>query len=53
MICLSFLLYKINAALREGVDALKLLLSKGLAESARSFNPQQKYKHLRLQTMPT
>ncbi|GLT76502.1 hypothetical protein SLA2020_481550 [Shorea laevis] len=56
----AFLLQKFNAtsreqidtALQEGVDALKLLLSKGLTETARSFNPQQKYKHIRLQTMP-
>ncbi|WRX24929.1 Peptidyl-tRNA hydrolase - like 3 [Theobroma cacao] len=57
----AFLLQKFNAsareridtALQEGVDALKLLLSKGFTESARRFNPEQKYKHIRLQTMPT
>ncbi|KAB1216941.1 Chloroplastic group IIB intron splicing facilitator CRS2, chloroplastic [Morella rubra] len=43
---------RINAALQEGVVALKLILSKGLTESARSFNREQKYKHIRLQTMP-
>lgn len=43
---------RIDAALQEGADALKLLLSKGLSESSRSFNPQQKYKHLRLQPFP-
>ncbi|KAK9273733.1 hypothetical protein L1049_018543 [Liquidambar formosana] len=44
---------RIDAALQEGVGALKLLLSKGLTESARCFNTEQKYKHIRLQTMPT
>ncbi|KAJ4724034.1 Peptidyl-tRNA hydrolase family protein [Melia azedarach] len=55
----AFLLQKFNAtareridtALREGVGVLKLLLSKGLTESARHFNTEQKYKHIRLQTM--
>ncbi|KAJ8637938.1 hypothetical protein MRB53_012205 [Persea americana] len=42
---------RINAALREGVDALKLLIAKGLTESARCFNTEQKYKHLRAQAM--
>lgn len=46
-------LEKIDAALPEGVDALKLVLSKGLTESARQFNVVQKYKHIRLQTLPT
>lgn len=46
------LVVKIDAALQEGVDALKQVLSKGLTESARCFNTEQKYKHLRLQTMP-
>uniref|UniRef100_A0A5B7BX73 Peptidyl-tRNA hydrolase, mitochondrial n=1 Tax=Davidia involucrata TaxID=16924 RepID=A0A5B7BX73_DAVIN len=57
----AFLLQKFNAtareridtALQEGVDVLKLLISKGLTESARCFNMEQKYKHIRLQTMPT
>lgn len=44
---------KIDVALQEGVGALKELLAKGLTESARCFNPEQKYKHIRLQTMPT
>lgn len=44
---------RIDAALQDGVVVLKLLLSKGLIESARCFNREQKYKHLRLQTMPT
>ncbi|XP_075499692.1 peptidyl-tRNA hydrolase, mitochondrial [Primulina tabacum] len=56
----AFLLQKFNAkareridvALEEGVDVLKEVLSKGLTESARCFNREQKYKHLRLQTMP-
>ncbi|XP_062018396.1 peptidyl-tRNA hydrolase, mitochondrial [Rosa rugosa] len=37
---------RIDAALQEGVDVLKFLLSKGLNESARRFNTEQKYKHL-------
>lgn len=57
----AFLLQKFNAraqeridtAMQEGVSGLKLLLSRGLTESARSFNREQKYKHIRLQTMPT
>ncbi|KAJ7955425.1 Peptidyl-tRNA hydrolase family protein [Quillaja saponaria] len=56
----AFLLQKLNAtareridaALQEGVDGLKLLLCKGLTESARRFNTEQKYKHIRLQTLP-
>ncbi|KAM6581752.1 hypothetical protein CsatA_005526 [Cannabis sativa] len=44
---------RIDTALREGVDILNLLLSKGLSESARRFNTEQKYKHIRLQTLPT
>ncbi|KAF1866992.1 hypothetical protein Lal_00049419 [Lupinus albus] len=44
--------HRIDEALQEGVDALKLLLSKGLVESARRFNQEQKYKHLRVQTLP-
>ena len=42
---------QIDAALQEGIDALKVVLSKGLTESARRFNTEQKYKHLRLQTL--
>ncbi|KAJ4974542.1 hypothetical protein NE237_007716 [Protea cynaroides] len=57
----AFLLQKSNArararidpALQEGVDALKLLLSNGFTETARCFNREQKYKHTRLQTLPT
>ncbi|GAU41627.1 hypothetical protein TSUD_81130 [Trifolium subterraneum] len=56
----AFLLQKFNAtarqrideALHEGVDALKHLLSKGLEVSAKRFNKEQKYKHLRVQTLP-
>ncbi|KAI5675095.1 hypothetical protein M9H77_06045 [Catharanthus roseus] len=44
---------RIDAALGEGVDALKQVLYKGLTECARCFNTDQKYKHIRLQTMPT
>ncbi|KAI9075751.1 hypothetical protein K1719_042237 [Acacia pycnantha] len=43
---------RIDGALEEGVEALKLLLSRGLRESARRFNEEQKYKHLRVQTLP-
>ncbi|KAL1831609.1 hypothetical protein ACET3Z_001260 [Daucus carota] len=43
---------RIDAALEEGVVALKELVAKGLTEAARCFNTQQKYKHIRLQTMP-
>ncbi|RDX83370.1 Peptidyl-tRNA hydrolase, mitochondrial, partial [Mucuna pruriens] len=42
----------IDEALQEGIDALKLLLSKSLAESAKRFNKEQKYKHLRVQNIP-
>ncbi|EPS67705.1 hypothetical protein M569_07067 [Genlisea aurea] len=43
---------RIDAALVEGVDALKAVISEGFTESAKCFNKQQKYKHIRLQTMP-
>ncbi|XP_027072957.1 peptidyl-tRNA hydrolase, mitochondrial [Coffea arabica] len=57
----AFLLQKFNAAARERIDAalkegayaLEQVLSKGLTETARCFNTDQKYKHIRLQTMPT
>jgi len=39
--------------LQDGVVVLKLLLSKGLTESARCFNSEQKYKHIRLLTVLT
>ncbi|GFP92475.1 peptidyl-tRNA hydrolase mitochondrial [Phtheirospermum japonicum] len=56
----AFLLQKFNArareriddALQEGVEALKQVLTKGLTESSRCFNRDQKYKHIRVQTMP-
>lgn len=48
----GFLVGQIDEALQEGVDALKLLLSKGLVESAKRFNKEQKYKHLRVQNLP-
>ncbi|CAI9290296.1 unnamed protein product [Lactuca saligna] len=52
----AFLLQKFNATaqeridvgLKEGVVALKELLSKGVEESARSFNTDQKYKHIKI-----
>ncbi|KAK2986556.1 hypothetical protein RJ640_022434 [Escallonia rubra] len=44
---------RIDAALQEGAGVLKQLILKGLTESARCFNREQKYKHIRLQTMPT
>lgn len=47
-----FRIWQIDAALEEGVEALTQVVSKGLTESARCFNKEQKYKHLRLQTMP-
>ncbi|URD76566.1 Peptidyl-tRNA hydrolase [Musa troglodytarum] len=43
---------RIDVALQEGVDVLKTLLAKGLTECASSTNTDQKYKHLRLQTLP-
>lgn len=57
----AFLLQKFNTkaqeqidiALQEGVDILKLLLAEGLTESIRRFNFEQKYKHLRVQRLPT
>ncbi|XP_015582638.1 peptidyl-tRNA hydrolase, mitochondrial isoform X1 [Ricinus communis] len=57
----AFLLQKFNAtaqkridtAIPEGAAALKSILFKGLTETARCFNQEQKYKHIRLQTMPT
>ncbi|KAL6506576.1 hypothetical protein OROGR_024757 [Orobanche gracilis] len=43
---------RIDVSLQDGVDAVKQVLSKGLTESARCFNRDQKYKHIQLQTMP-
>ena len=42
---------KIDGALAEGVEALKLVLSKDFGESWRLFNVEQKYKHLRQHTI--
>ncbi|XP_019090297.1 PREDICTED: peptidyl-tRNA hydrolase, mitochondrial-like [Camelina sativa] len=42
---------RMDKALAEGVDALKLVLSKDFGESWRLFNVEQKYKHLRQHTV--
>ncbi|XP_020532102.1 peptidyl-tRNA hydrolase, mitochondrial isoform X2 [Amborella trichopoda] len=55
----AFLLQKFNAtareridvALQEGVEVLRLLTSKGFTESATRFNTNQKFKHHRHATM--
>ncbi|KAL6902083.1 hypothetical protein ACP4OV_004959 [Aristida adscensionis] len=39
---------RIDSAIKEGVDILKLVATKGLTEAARLSNVDQKYKHLRL-----
>ncbi|KAM3252715.1 peptidyl-tRNA hydrolase, mitochondrial isoform X1 [Capsicum annuum] len=44
---------RIDAALLEGAHALEQVLSKGFSESSHCFNTIQKYKHIRLQTLPT
>ncbi|XP_024985567.1 peptidyl-tRNA hydrolase, mitochondrial [Cynara cardunculus var. scolymus] len=52
----AFLLQKFNATaqeridvgLKEGVAALKELVTKGVVESARVFNNEQKYKHIKV-----
>ncbi|KAM0924198.1 hypothetical protein ACQ4PT_005021 [Festuca glaucescens] len=36
----------IDSAMKEGVDILKMVVTKGLAEAARLSNVDQKYKHL-------
>ncbi|KAK9699401.1 hypothetical protein RND81_08G171200 [Saponaria officinalis] len=41
---------RIDVALKEGADVLKLIPSEGLAECAQWFNKEQKYKHIRPQT---
>jgi len=38
---------RIDLAIKEGVDILKMVATKGLAEAARLSNTDQKYKHLR------
>ncbi|XP_055805381.1 peptidyl-tRNA hydrolase, mitochondrial [Solanum dulcamara] len=43
---------RIDAALLEGAHALEQVLSKGFSESSNCFNTTQKYKHIRLQTLP-
>lgn len=40
---------RINVGLKEGVIALKQLLLKGVEESARVFNTEQKYKHIKVE----
>ncbi|VVB17065.1 unnamed protein product [Arabis nemorensis] len=42
---------QMDGALAEGVDALKLVLSKDFGESWRLFNVEPKYKHLRQHTV--
>ncbi|KAF7004782.1 hypothetical protein CFC21_019961 [Triticum aestivum] len=37
---------RIDSAIKEGADILKLVVSKGLTEAARVANVDQKYKHL-------
>nr|XP_043627911.1 peptidyl-tRNA hydrolase, mitochondrial [Erigeron canadensis] len=52
----AFLLQKFNASaqekidigLKEGVAALKKLVTRGVEESARGFNTEQKYKHIKV-----
>lgn len=43
---------RIDAALLEGAHALEQVISKGFSESSNCFNTMQKYKHIRLQTLP-
>ncbi|CAL4914379.1 unnamed protein product [Urochloa decumbens] len=38
---------RIDSAVKEGVDILKMVATKGLTEAARLSNADQKYKHLR------
>ncbi|KAF9688594.1 hypothetical protein SADUNF_Sadunf01G0004500 [Salix dunnii] len=44
---------RIDAALPEGVVALRCILHEGLTGAARWFNQEQKYKYLRSETMST
>ncbi|PWA96023.1 peptidyl-tRNA hydrolase family protein [Artemisia annua] len=39
---------RIDVGLKEGVAALKVLLTKGVEESVRVFNNEQKYKHIKV-----
>lgn len=38
---------RIDSAIKEGVEILKMVVTKGLTEAARLSNADQKYKHLR------
>uniref|UniRef100_A0A0Q3QTH5 Uncharacterized protein n=1 Tax=Setaria italica TaxID=4555 RepID=A0A0Q3QTH5_SETIT len=38
---------RIDSAIKEGVNILKMVATKGLTEAARLSNADQKYKHLR------
>ena len=49
----TFWVQQIDDALKEGAYALEQVLSKGLTETASRFNTDQKYKNIRLHTMPT
>nr|GEX84427.1 peptidyl-tRNA hydrolase, mitochondrial [Tanacetum cinerariifolium] len=40
--------WEIDVGLKEGVVALKILLTKGVEESAQVFNNEQKYKHIKV-----
>lgn len=44
---------RIDAALPEGVVALRCILFEGLTRTARWFNQEQKYKYIRSETMST
>uniref|UniRef100_A0A453DDP6 Aminoacyl-tRNA hydrolase n=1 Tax=Aegilops tauschii subsp. strangulata TaxID=200361 RepID=A0A453DDP6_AEGTS len=37
---------RIDSAIKEGCDILKMVVTKGLTEAARASNVDQKYKHL-------
>ncbi|KAJ3673896.1 hypothetical protein LUZ60_005888 [Juncus effusus] len=43
---------RIDVAIEEGVDVLKMVISNGLTEAAKLFNTEQKYKHLKVQNLP-
>ncbi|XP_073267052.1 peptidyl-tRNA hydrolase, mitochondrial isoform X3 [Populus alba] len=51
--CCVLLLDKIDAALPEGVVALRCILFEGLTRTARWFNQEQKYKYITSETMST
>lgn len=44
---------RIDSAIREGVDILKMVATRGLTEAARLSNADQKYKHLRSHDIQT